>query len=89
VSLHHCVDHGCRNQPLRPVARHPSPKFSSSVYQRPRYDEDTQFPHPEDTMDSQLASQFVLGAIGLIGLAGLIGTVLAFWSMGRAGYRKD
>lgn len=43
----------------------------------------------EDTMDSQLASQFVLGAIGLIGLAGLIGTVLAFWSMGRAGYRKD
>ena len=40
-------------------------------------------------MDSQLASDLILGSIFLIGTLGLIGTVLAFWSMGRAGYRKD
>jgi hypothetical protein len=40
-------------------------------------------------MDSQLASDLLLGFIGLLAAAGAIGTVLAFWSMGRAGYRKD
>jgi hypothetical protein len=41
------------------------------------------------TIDSQLATQLLLGAIGLLAALGLVGTVLAFWSMGRAGYRKD
>lgn len=40
-------------------------------------------------MDSQLASDLILGFIGLLALTGLVTTVLSFWSMGRAGYRKD
>ena len=40
-------------------------------------------------LDSQTASAMLLGVIGLISALGLVGTVFAFWSMGRAGYRKD
>jgi hypothetical protein len=40
-------------------------------------------------MDAQLSSDLILGFIGLLALAGFVGTVFAFWSMGRAGYRKD
>jgi len=40
-------------------------------------------------MDSQLASDILLGFIGLLALAGVVGTVLGFWSLGRSGYRKD
>jgi len=39
--------------------------------------------------DSQTTSLLLMGAIGAISALGLVGTVLAFWSMGRAGYRKD
>jgi hypothetical protein len=39
--------------------------------------------------DTQTTSLLLMGAIGLISAVGLVGTVLAFWSMGRAGYRKD
>lgn len=41
------------------------------------------------TIDSQLATQILVGVIGLIAAIGFVGTVLAFWGMGRAGYRKD
>jgi hypothetical protein len=44
---------------------------------------------PEDPMDSQLASDLLLGFVGLLALAGLVGTVIGFWSLGRSGYRKD
>ncbi|SFS08865.1 hypothetical protein SAMN04487846_2444 [Microbacterium sp. cf046] len=40
-------------------------------------------------LDSQTISMLLLGAIGVIAALGLVGTVLAFWSMGRAAYRKD
>ncbi|CAN5441018.1 hypothetical protein [Microbacterium sp.] len=40
-------------------------------------------------LDSQTASALLLGTIGVISALGLIGTVFAFWSIGRAGYRKD
>ena len=40
-------------------------------------------------LDSQTTSLLLMGAIGVISALGLVGTVLAFWSMGRAGYRKD
>ena len=41
-------------------------------------------------IDSQTASIILLGVIGAHRRAwALIGTVLAFWSMGRAAYRKD
>ena len=40
-------------------------------------------------IDSQTASMLLLGVIGVIAALGLVGTVLAFWTMGRAGYRKD
>ena len=39
--------------------------------------------------DSQTTSLLLMGAIAVISALGLVGTVLAFWSMGRAGYRKD
>ena len=39
--------------------------------------------------DSQTTSLLLMGAIGVISALGLVGTVLAFWSMGRSGYRKD
>jgi hypothetical protein len=76
-------------------ARHPSPKFKPRVYQRRRgrtdgYDVDAPLRDPEETtMDIQTAPALLLGTIGLISALGLIGTVLAFWEMGRAGYRKD
>ena len=38
---------------------------------------------------SQIASYTLMGLIGLIALGGLVGTVVAFWSLGRSGYRKD
>jgi hypothetical protein len=41
------------------------------------------------TIDTQLATTLMLGAIGLISVLGLVGTVLAFWSMGRSAYRND
>jgi uncharacterized membrane protein len=40
-------------------------------------------------IDSQTASMVLVGVIGVIAALGLVGTVLAFWTMGRAGYRKD
>ncbi|WP_439592193.1 hypothetical protein [Microbacterium sp.] len=40
-------------------------------------------------IDSQLASNLLLGVIGLITLVGFFGVVGAFWSMGRSGYRQD
>ena len=40
-------------------------------------------------LDSQTISMLLLGTIGAIAGLGLIGTVFAFWSMGRASYRKD
>lgn len=40
-------------------------------------------------LDSQTVSLLLMGVIGAIAAVGLVGTVLAFWSMGRAGYRKD
>ncbi|GAA4352202.1 hypothetical protein [Microbacterium rhizosphaerae] len=41
------------------------------------------------TIDSQTLSDGILALIGLIAAIGLVGTVLAFWTMGRAAYRKD
>lgn len=38
---------------------------------------------------STLASNLLLGVVGLITLIGFVGTVGAFFSMGRSGYRKD
>lgn len=74
--------------------RHPSPKFSTQsisggLSHPPRYDDGVRARDPEEPMDSQLASDIVLGSILLIGGIGFVGVVLAFWSMGRAGYRKD
>lgn len=40
-------------------------------------------------IDSQLATNILVAVVALIAGIGAIGTVLAFWSMGRAGYRKD
>ena len=40
-------------------------------------------------MESQTLSEGVLAVIGIIAALGLVGTVLAFWTMGRAAYRKD
>ena len=39
--------------------------------------------------DSQTISLLLMGTIGVISALGLVGTVLAFWSMGRASYRKE
>jgi len=45
---------------------------------------------PGGTMfDSLTASHILLGIIGVLAALGLVGTVLAFWTMGRAAYRKD
>jgi len=41
------------------------------------------------TIDSQTTTTVLLSVIGLIAALGLVGTVLAFWTMGRAAYRKD
>ena len=41
------------------------------------------------TIDSQTLSDSMLAIIGMIAAIGLVGTVLAFWTMGRAAYRKD
>ena len=40
-------------------------------------------------LDSQTISMLLVGVIGAIAGLGLIGTVLAFWSMGRAAYKQD
>ncbi|MCR2762326.1 hypothetical protein NQ152_02260 [Microbacterium sp. zg.B48] len=40
-------------------------------------------------LDTQLATSILVGTVAAIAGLGLIGTVLAFWSLGRAGYRKD
>jgi hypothetical protein len=41
------------------------------------------------TIDNQTLSDALLAIVGLIAAIGLVGTVLAFWTMGRAAYRKD
>ncbi|GAA1850737.1 hypothetical protein ACFQZV_06925 [Microbacterium koreense] len=41
------------------------------------------------TIDSQLASDLLLGLIALMGVVGLVATVGAMFSMGRQAYRKD
>ncbi|GAA1940077.1 hypothetical protein GCM10009775_35020 [Microbacterium aoyamense] len=41
------------------------------------------------TIDSQLASNLLLGVIGLMSLVGFVAVIGAFWSMGRSGYRND
>jgi len=41
------------------------------------------------TVDNQTLSDGIVAIIGLIAALGLVGTVLAFWTMGRAAYRKD
>ncbi|WP_442576273.1 hypothetical protein ACSBPH_03775 [Microbacterium sp. F51-2R] len=38
-------------------------------------------------MDYGFASHIMLWVVGAIAAIGLVGTVLAFWSMGRAAYR--
>lgn len=38
---------------------------------------------------SQFAAYTLLGVIGLITLGGIVGTVGAFFTLGRSGYRKD
>jgi len=43
----------------------------------------------DSPVDAQLASDLLLGVIGLLSLGSLIGVVGAFWSMGRANYRKS
>lgn len=40
-------------------------------------------------LDPAFFSHVILWAIGGLALLGLVGTVGAFWSMGRAGYRED
>jgi hypothetical protein len=94
-SLHHCVDHGCATGR---AARHEASLAEVQFASLPaaafrdvhRYDEDARTCDPEDIMiDSQTASFILVGVIGAILAIGGIGTVLAFWSMGRAGYRKD
>lgn len=40
-------------------------------------------------IDAQTSSNILLGIIGLMAAVGFVGTVLAFWTMGRQGYRKD
>ena len=40
-------------------------------------------------MDYGFASHVLLWLIGGLAAVGLVGTVLAFWTMGRAAYRKD
>jgi hypothetical protein len=61
------------------------------VYQRPRYDEErTCFPLTRRTpMDYGFASHALLWLIGAMAAVGALGTVLAFGSLGRQGYRKD
>ncbi|TQJ31649.1 hypothetical protein [Microbacterium sp. SLBN-146] len=41
------------------------------------------------TIDSQLASDLLLGVIAVISGIGLVGVVLAIWSLGRQAYYKD
>jgi hypothetical protein len=43
----------------------------------------------DSPVDAQLASDLLLGVIGLLSLGSLIGVIGAFWSMGRANYRKS
>lgn len=40
-------------------------------------------------MDSHIATTIMMSVIGLMSAVGAIALVGAFWSMGRAGYRKD
>jgi hypothetical protein len=40
-------------------------------------------------MEYGFASHVLLWLIGGLAALGLVGTVLAFWTMGRAAYRKD
>lgn len=40
-------------------------------------------------MDAQLSSDIVLAVIGALVAVSAIGIVGAFWSMGRADYRKN
>ncbi|WP_457101549.1 hypothetical protein [Microbacterium sp. P5_E9] len=40
-------------------------------------------------MEYGFASHALLWLIGGLAAVGLVGTVLAFWTMGRAAYRKD
>jgi len=40
-------------------------------------------------MEYGFASHVLLWLIGGLAAVGLVGTVLAFWTMGRAAYRKD
>ncbi|GAA5029149.1 hypothetical protein ACFQRL_07160 [Microbacterium fluvii] len=40
-------------------------------------------------IDSQTATNILMGVIALIALGGVVGTAAAFFSLGRAGYRKD
>ena len=54
-----------------------------------RYDEDARFCTRRNHARHPDHLAVLLGTIGLISALGLIGTVLAFWSMGRAAYRKD
>jgi hypothetical protein len=43
----------------------------------------------EDTMDYGFWSHAILWLIGAMAAVGAVGVVLAFWSLGRQGYRKD
>lgn len=40
-------------------------------------------------MEYGFISHLFLWGIAAIALLGTVGTVLAFWGMGRSGYRKD
>ncbi|GAA3212090.1 hypothetical protein [Microbacterium terregens] len=40
-------------------------------------------------LDTQLTTTILVGTVAAIAGLGFIGTVLAFWSLGRANYRKD
>jgi hypothetical protein len=40
-------------------------------------------------VDAQLSSDLVLAVIGVLAAISTIGVIGAFWSMGRANYRKN
>ncbi|GAA1697282.1 hypothetical protein GCM10009808_13460 [Microbacterium sediminicola] len=40
-------------------------------------------------MDAKLVSDLIMAVIGILALGTIVGVVGAFWSMGRAAYRKD
>lgn len=40
-------------------------------------------------MEYGFISHVLLWLVGVIAVGGLVGTVAAFWSMGRSGYRND